>query len=201
MNNNSDKEAQNVVLIDNYDSFTFNIAQYYQKLGVDLTVYRNDETTVSDIIKLNPDLIVISPGPSTPDNAGICLELIKSSIESKTPVLGVCLGHQCIAQVFGGKITRCQPPIHGKVSQINHSGMGVLKGLPSPFTATRYHSLIVDKESCPDELEITATTDDGIIMGIKHKSLPIEGLQFHPESILSEHGLEMLRNSLIRDKN
>jgi len=198
MTDNTSKSRKNVVLIDNYDSFTFNIAQYYQKLGIELVIYRNDEVSSNEVLALNPELIVISPGPSIPENAGICLELIEQAIASKTAILGVCLGHQCIAQAFGAKIIRCQPPVHGKTSQIHHNGKGILAGLPSPFTATRYHSLTVEAASLPEELEITAKTDDGTIMAIKHKELSIEGLQFHPESILSEHGLDMLKNSLSR---
>ncbi len=196
MTGQKSKSKRSVVLIDNYDSFTYNIAQYYQKLGVELTVFRNDQCSVDQIMATHPDLITISPGPSTPDNAGICLALISQAAESKTPLFGVCLGHQSIAQSFGATIIQCQPPVHGKTSKISHNNVGVFHGLASPLTATRYHSLIVDPNTVPDELEVTATTDDGIIMAIKHKHLPIEGVQFHPESILSESGLEMIANSL-----
>lgn len=185
---------KNILLIDNYDSFTYNLVHYLQALGAAVEVIRNDTLRVSDILAKKPDGIVISPGPSTPDNAGICLDLIREN--TRIPLFGVCLGHQSIGQVFGGKVVRAAQVMHGKTSPIVHTGKGVFKNLPSPFTATRYHSLIVERASLPDTLEITAETADGTIMGLQHKTLPIHGVQFHPESIASEHGHDLLRNFL-----
>jgi len=189
-----------LLMIDNYDSFTYNLVQYLGELGQDVRVVRNDELSVEQIRKLAPDRIVISPGPGTPDQAGVTLEMI-AKIGSQTPILGVCLGHQSIGQAFGGKVVRAREIMHGKTSVIHHTGKGVFAALPNPFVATRYHSLVVDKTSVPAVLEVTAWTQDadgGIdeIMGFRHKALPIEGVQFHPESILTEHGHALLRNFL-----
>lgn len=182
-----------IILIDNYDSFTYNLVQYLGDLDVKTIVHRNDKITVDEALALNPKGFLISPGPSDPDNAGICLELTKKAAEHDIPLFGVCLGHQTIGQVFGGKIIQT-PPMHGKLSNIIHEDKSVFKGLPSPFEATRYHSLIVEESSLPDELEITARTEDGIIMGLAHKTKPIHGVQFHPESIATNHGHDMLKN-------
>ncbi|MGH8453868.1 MAG: anthranilate synthase component II [Nevskiales bacterium] len=189
-----------ILMLDNYDSFTYNLVQYLGELGEDVRVYRNDQITVDEIAALKPEAIVISPGPCTPNEAGISLELIRK-LSPKVPTLGVCLGHQSIGQAFGGKVIRAHDVMHGKTSQIHHKGTGVFSGLPSPFRATRYHSLIVSKENLPKEFEVTAWTEDGKggmdeIMGLRHKLLPIEGVQFHPESILTEHGHDLLRNFL-----
>ena len=184
-----------LLMIDNYDSFTYNLAQYLSEIGQEVKVYRNDKITIEEVNKLNPKYIVISPGPCTPNEAGISLELI-NSFKGKVPILGVCLGHQSIGQAFGGKIIHAQTIMHGKTSQIFHENTGVFNGIKSPFTATRYHSLVIDKKSLPDCFDITAWTDDNEIMGIKHKDLPIEGVQFHPESILSEYGHDLLKNFL-----
>lgn len=182
-----------ILLIDNYDSFTYNLLHYLSELGKKVDVVRNDALTVEKILKnIKPEAVVISPGPGTPDDSGICLDLIKSA--GTLPILGVCLGHQAIGQVFGGKVIRAPKPMHGKISPVKHSGKGVFRNLPSPFNATRYHSLIVERGTLPDCLEITAETDDGLIMGLQHKTLPIHGVQFHPESIASEHGHAMLKN-------
>jgi len=170
-----------LLMIDNYDSFTYNLVQYLSEIGQEVKVYRNDKITIEEVNKLNPKYIVISPGPCTPNEAGISLELI-NSFKGKVPILGVCLGHQSIGQAFGGKIIHAQTIMHGKTSQIFHENTGVFNGIKSPFTATRYHSLVIDKKSLPDCFDITAWTDDNEIMGIKHKDLPIEGVQFHPES-------------------
>ncbi len=183
-----------ILLIDNYDSFTYNLLHYLSELGREVDVVRNDALTVEMIAKqIQPQAIVISPGPGTPDESGICLEVIEK-LSGKIPILGVCLGHQAIGQVYGGKVIRAPKPMHGKISAVTHTGKGVFKGLPSPFNATRYHSLIVERESLPDCLEITATTQDGLIMGLQHKTLNVHGVQFHPESIASEHGHALLRN-------
>jgi anthranilate synthase component 2 len=187
-------------MIDNYDSFTYNLVQYLGELGQDVRVVRNDELSVEQIRKLAPERIVISPGPGTPDQAGVTLEMI-AKLGAQIPILGVCLGHQSIGQVFGGKIMRAREIMHGKTSVIHHTGKGVFAALPNPFVATRYHSLVVDKSSVPAVLEVTAWTQDadgGLdeIMGFRHKALPIEGVQFHPESILTEHGHALLRNFL-----
>lgn len=184
-----------IVLIDNYDSFTYNLVQYLGDLGAETLVHRNDQITAEEVLTLNPDGIVISPGPSDPDHAGICLDVIKLAAEKNLPLFGVCLGHQSIGQVFGGNIIRVHP-MHGKVSNIHHEGNSVFKDLPSPFEATRYHSLTVDPETLPDCLKITAKTEDGVIMGLQHKEKPIHGVQFHPESIATKHGHDMLKNFL-----
>jgi anthranilate synthase component 2 len=180
-------------MLDNYDSFTYNLVQYFSELGETVKVYRNDQITINEIEELKPKHIVISPGPCRPDQAGISIEVV-NKFKGKIPILGVCLGHQAIGQAFGGKIVHAKTIMHGKTSLINHNNQGVFKELKNPFTATRYHSLVVEKISCPDCFDITAWTDDEEIMGIKHKTLPIEGVQFHPESILSEHGHDLLRN-------
>jgi anthranilate synthase component 2 len=191
-----------LLMIDNYDSFTYNLVQYFGELGADIRVYRNDEITLQDIEKLAPRQIVISPGPCTPREAGISVPLIKH-FAGRLPLLGVCLGHQSIGEAFGGRIIRAGRVMHGKLSAIHHRGQGVFAGLPSPYNATRYHSLVIEQESLPDCLEVTAWTsnDDGSmeeIMGVRHKTLEIEGVQFHPESILTEHGHKLLRNFLER---
>lgn len=189
-----------ILMIDNYDSFTYNLVQYLGELGADVIVHRNDKITVDEIKKLNPERIIISPGPCTPNEAGVSMAVIKE-FSGKLPVLGVCLGHQSIGQVFGGKIVHARKIMHGKTSMIHHSNTGVFSGLTNPYEATRYHSLVIEKESLPECLEITAWTEntDGSmdeIMGVKHKELAIEGVQFHPESILTEHGHDLLRNFL-----
>jgi len=194
--------AVKVVMIDNYDSFTYNLVQYFGELGANVTVVRNDQVTVADIEKLAPDKLVVSPGPCTPKEAGISVDAILK-FAGKTPILGVCLGHQSIGYAFGGKIVHAKSIMHGKTSLVYHQNQGVFKGLNNPFTATRYHSLVIEQESIPDCLEITAWTQDEAgkldeIMGVRHKQLDIEGVQFHPESILTEHGHDMLRNFLER---
>jgi anthranilate synthase component 2 len=186
-----------LLMIDNYDSFTYNLVQYFGELGEDVRVYRNDEITVDGIAGLAPQHICISPGPCTPNEAGVTLALIERFAGS-IPILGVCLGHQAIGQAFGGHVVRAKSLMHGKTSPIEHTGVGVFAGLPNPLTATRYHSLAVRRETLPDCLEVNAWTADGEIMGLRHKSLPVEGVQFHPESIATEHGHEMLRNFLTR---
>ncbi len=185
-----------LLMIDNYDSFTFNLVQYFGELGEEVVVKRNDEISLAEIDQLRPSKIVISPGPCTPNEAGISV-LIISTFAGKIPILGVCLGHQSIGQAFGGKIIHAKTLMHGKTSQIIHTNIGVFAGLPSPYRATRYHSLVIERETCPDCLEVTAWTDDGEIMGVRHKTLPIEGVQFHPESIMTEHGHQLLKNFLI----
>ncbi len=184
-----------LLMIDNYDSFTYNLVQYFGELGEDVRVVRNDEIDLAGIAAMQPDHIVVSPGPCTPNEAGVSVPLIHE-FAGKIPILGVCLGHQSIGQAFGGKIVRAKTLMHGKTSQVSHTGVGVFAGLPNPFTATRYHSLVIERESLPDCLEITAWTDDGEIMGVRHKTLAVEGVQFHPESILTEHGHAMLANFL-----
>lgn len=184
-----------LLMIDNYDSFTYNLVQYLGELGEDVLVKRNDEISVQEIEKLAPKRIVISPGPCSPSEAGISVATIEK-FAGKIPLLGVCLGHQSIGQAFGGRIVHAKTLMHGKTSKITHINEGVFKGLPSPYRATRYHSLVIERESCPDCLEITAWTDDGEIMGVRHKTLPIEGVQFHPESIMTEHGHALLKNFL-----
>lgn len=184
-----------ILMIDNYDSFTFNLVQYLGELGEEIKVVRNDKITCEQIEELAPKNIIISPGPCTPNEAGISLQVIEK-FAGKIPILGVCLGHQSIGQSFGGKVIRAGRLMHGKTSPIHHDGKTIFQGLPSPFTATRYHSLIVEKESLPDCLEISAETAEGEIMGLRHKHYPVEGVQFHPESILTEHGRVMLRNFL-----
>lgn len=184
-----------LLMLDNYDSFTYNLVQYLGELGQDVHVYRNDEISLAQIHALEPEKIVISPGPCTPNEAGISLALIQE-FAGKIPLLGVCLGHQSIGQAFGGKIIKAKTLMHGKTSLIHHTSKGVFKDLPNPYTATRYHSLVIERETIPDCLEITAWTDDGEIMGVKHKTLAVEGVQFHPESILTEHGHDLLNNFL-----
>jgi anthranilate synthase component 2 len=189
-----------VTLIDNYDSFTFNLVHYLGELGADVTVWRNDEISVADVLGSGPDAIVLSPGPCTPNEAGICLDLVREAGAS-TPILGVCLGHQAIGQVYGGKVVRAPLPMHGKISRVSHNAKGLFRGLNGPFHATRYHSLIVERPSAPPDLEITAETDDGLIMALAHRQLPAHGVQFHPESILSEHGRTILGNFLTLAKD
>ena len=184
-----------LLMLDNYDSFTYNLVQYFGELGEDVRVYRNDEIDLEAIAALKPDRIVVSPGPCTPNEAGISGPLIKH-FAGKVPILGVCLGHQSIGQAFGGKIVHAKQLMHGKTSMIQHKGIGVFRGLPNPFRATRYHSLVIERASLPDCLEITAWTEDGEIMGVRHKTLAVEGVQFHPESILTEHGHALLKNFL-----
>jgi len=184
-----------IVMIDNYDSFTFNLVQYLAELGEELIVFRNDEVSVDDILRMKPDSIVISPGPGRPADAGISIDLIKAAAD-KIPILGVCLGHQSIGEAFGGKVVHAGTLVHGKTSQIFHDGRTIFRGIPSPFTATRYHSLIVDKETLPSCFEISAETKDGLIMAIRHREYPIEGVQFHPESILTSEGKAILKNFL-----
>jgi len=184
-----------ILLLDNYDSFTYNLAQYLGELGCQVEVHRNDRISVEQIAQRTPERIVISPGPCTPQEAGICVELIQK-LAGKIPILGVCLGHQAIGAAFGGKIVRAPKLFHGKTSQIRHDGSGVFRGLPNPFTATRYHSLIVERKSLPAELQVTAETDDDIIMGMQHRQYPLMGVQFHPESVLTESGKQLLKNFL-----
>jgi len=184
-----------ILVIDNYDSFTYNLVQYFGELGADLEVHRNDTLTLADVEKLAPAKIVISPGPGTPDDAGISLDLIRE-FGPRTPILGVCLGHQAIGQALGAKVVRAERLMHGKTSPVNHNGHGVFAGLPTPLQATRYHSLLVDRDTIPDELEITAETAEGEVMGLKHRTWPLEGVQFHPESVLTEHGMQMIANFL-----
>jgi anthranilate synthase/aminodeoxychorismate synthase-like glutamine amidotransferase len=184
-----------ILLLDNYDSFTYNLAQYLGELGCDVEVHRNDKISVEEIARRKPERIVISPGPCTPQEAGISVELVER-LAGKFPILGVCLGHQAIGAAFGGKIKRAPALFHGKTSEIHHDGKGVFRKLADPFTATRYHSLIVERKSLPRELMITAETDDGVIMGLRHRKYKIEGVQFHPESVLTESGKELLRNFL-----
>lgn len=182
-----------ILMIDNYDSFTYNLVHYLGEIGEKVVVFRNDKITLEEAGKLNPDMIVVSPGPCTPKEAGVSVDLIKE-FAGRTPILGVCLGHQSIGYAFGGNIVRAKSLLHGKTSQIYHDGKRIYESIPNPFEATRYHSLLVEKESLPDELEITAWTDEGEIMGIRHKEYLIEGVQFHPESILTKYGKELLRN-------
>jgi anthranilate synthase component 2 len=184
-----------IVLIDNYDSFTFNLFHYLGELGAEVVVHRNDKVMTADVLASEPEAIVLSPGPCTPDDAGICLDLIKAATAT-IPLFGVCLGHQAIGQVFGGKVVRAPIPVHGKLSPIKHQGGGVFRGINGPFQATRYHSLVVDRASIPDELTTVAETDDQLVMGLAHKTLPVHGVQFHPESIASEHGHVILKNFL-----
>lgn len=184
-----------LLMIDNYDSFTYNLVQYFGELGEEVVVFRNDEVTSDEVVQLKPTHLVISPGPCTPSKAGISLPLI-ALYGDRVPILGVCLGHQSIGQAFGGKIIHAKQLMHGKTSPIFHTGSGTFRGLPNPFIATRYHSLVIERESLPDCLEITAWTEDGEIMGVRHKTRAIEGVQFHPESVLSEHGYKLLQNFL-----
>ncbi|MGQ9367491.1 anthranilate synthase component II [Azospirillum sp. ST 5-10] len=185
-----------LLLIDNYDSFTYNLVHYLGELGAEVVVRRNDALSVAEAMAMKPDGIVLSPGPCDPDKAGICLPLIAAAERTRMPLLGVCLGHQAIGQAFGGNVVRAPVPMHGKVDAIHHDGRGVLAGLPSPFRATRYHSLIVERGSLPECLRVTGETADGLIMALMHKELPIHGVQFHPESIESEHGHAILKNFL-----
>jgi anthranilate synthase component II len=184
-----------IVLIDNYDSFTFNLVHYLGELGAEVRVHRNDKITSAAVIGTDPDAIVLSPGPCTPKEAGICLDLIAAAAD-KIPILGVCLGHQAIGDAFGGRVVRAPTPVHGKLSEIRHSGAGIFRGINAPFKATRYHSLVVERASLPGELAVTADTEDGLIMGLAHTRLPVHGVQFHPESIASAHGHQLLRNFL-----
>ena len=184
-----------ILLIDNYDSFTFNLVHFLGDLGATCDVWRNDALTPADALAMAPEAIVLSPGPCTPNEAGICLDLIAAAA-GRVPVLGVCLGHQALGQAFGGQVVRAPAPVHGKVAAIHHQGSDIFEGVASPFTATRYHSLIVDRATLPEALVPTAFTEDGLIMGMRHRSLPLFGVQFHPESIASEHGHDLLRNFL-----
>ncbi len=192
---------QRVTLIDNYDSFTWNLVHYIGSLGADVTVHRNDRISVADVLATLPDAIVLSPGPCTPREAGICLDLIHAA--KGTPLFGVCLGHQAIGDAFGGEVVRAPLPIHGKMAQIDHRGETIFRGINGPFQATRYHSLVVRRDTLPADLAVTAQTADGLIMGLSHKTLPVHGVQFHPESIMSEHGHLILKNflDLARDWN
>ena len=187
--------APRVLVVDNYDSFVYNLVQYLGELGADPVVHRNDAITVDEAVALRPDAVLISPGPGRPAGAGISNAIIER-LGARTPVLGVCLGHQCIGEVFGGRVVRAPEIMHGKTSMVRHTGAGVMAGLPQPFEATRYHSLVVERDSLPPVLEVTASTDDGVIMGLRHRTLPIEGVQFHPESILTTEGRTLLGNFL-----
>jgi anthranilate synthase component 2 len=185
-----------ILMIDNYDSFTYNLVQYFGELGVEVAVHRNDALTVEDIVRMSPERIVISPGPSSPVNAGISVEVIRS-LAGKVPIFGVCLGHQAVGYAFGGEIVRARQLMHGKTSKVHHDGQGLFRGLNDPFQATRYHSLVIRKDTCPSCLEVTATSlDDGEIMGVRHRTLPVWGVQFHPESILTREGMKILENFL-----
>jgi len=184
------------LLIDNYDSFTYNLFHYLGELGAEVEVVRNDALTAEEALARNPRGIVLSPGPCSPNEAGICLDVIALAAKARVPLLGVCLGHQAIGQAFGGEVVRAPTPVHGKTGQMHHTGTSLFAGLPSPYLATRYHSLVVKREGLPSSLEVTAWSDDGLIMGLTHKELPIAGVQFHPESIASEHGHALLRNFL-----
>jgi anthranilate synthase component II len=186
---------QRVTLIDNYDSFTFNLVHYLGELGADVSVWRNDAITVADALAERPDAVVLSPGPCTPNEAGICLDLVRKASET-TPMLGVCLGHQAIGQAFGAEVVRAPFPMHGKTSRISHNARGLFRGLNGPFSATRYHSLVIERSSAPADLEISAESDEGLVMGVEHRERPAYGVQFHPESIASEHGRQILRNFL-----
>ena len=188
-----------LLMIDNYDSFTYNLVQYLGELGEDVRVLRNDEKTVDEIEAMSPARIVLSPGPCTPNEAGVSLALIER-FKGRVPILGVCLGHQAIGQAFGGTVVHAKTLMHGKVSRIHHEGKGVFRGLPTPYDATRYHSLAIERSTCPVELEVTAWTEDGEIMGERHRSLAVEGVQFHPESILTEHGHALLKNFLTEQR-
>jgi anthranilate synthase component 2 len=192
-------EIAMLLMIDNYDSFTYNLVQYFGELGEEVKVYRNDEKTVEEIAALRPTRIVISPGPCTPNEAGVTLALI-ARMAGKVPLLGVCLGHQAIGQAFGGKVVRAKTVMHGKTSRIHHDGRGVFAAIPDKFVATRYHSLVVERASLPDCLEVSAESEDGEIMGLRHRTLAVEGVQFHPEALLTEHGHKLLENFLGRGK-
>ncbi|MFT4706495.1 MAG: anthranilate synthase component 2 [Ascidiaceihabitans sp.] len=183
-----------LLLIDNYDSFTYNLVHYLGSLGTEIEIRRNDAIDVQEAMAMKPAGILLSPGPCDPDQAGICLAITQAAAETRTPLLGVCLGHQTIGQAFGGKVVRCDEIVHGKMGTMHHTGKGLFAGLPTPYQATRYHSLIVDRETLPDTLEVTAELEDGTIMGLQHRDLPIHGVQFHPESIRSEHGHALLQN-------
>lgn len=185
-----------ILVVDNYDSFTYNLVHYLLELGAAVDVVRNDALTVGEALAKRPQAVLLSPGPKTPDDAGICLDLIRAAAETRLPLFGVCLGHQAIGQVFGGRVVRAQAVMHGKTSAVSHDGTGVFAGLPSPFEATRYHSLVVHPADLPDALIVNATAADGTIMGLRHKSLPIHGVQFHPESIATQHGHALLANFL-----
>ena len=184
------------VLIDNYDSFTYNLLHFMGELGAEVVVHRNDKVTVEAVMAANPNGIVLSPGPCDPDRAGICLDLVMAAAAAELPLLGVCLGHQTIGQAFGGRVVRAPVPMHGKISTMRHDGAGVFKGLTNPFEATRYHSLMIARDSVPAALTVTTETDDGLVMGLRHNSLPIHGVQFHPESIASQNGHRLLANFL-----
>jgi anthranilate synthase component 2 len=184
-----------VVLIDNYDSFTFNLVHYLGGLGADVVVHRNDKVAVKDVMAAEPDAIVLSPGPCTPNEAGICLDLIEQAA-ANVPILGVCLGHQAIGQAFGGNVVRAPSPVHGKLSDVHHQSAGLFRGINGSFKATRYHSLVVDRATMPEALAVTAETGDKLVMGLEHKTLPVHGVQFHPESVASEHGHLILKNFL-----
>ena len=189
-----------ILVIDNYDSFVYNLVQYLGELGAEPIVVRNDELTVEDAVAVNPDGVLLSPGPGRPEDAGILCAAI-TAFAGKTPVFGVCLGHQAIGHVFGGKVVRAPELVHGKTSMITHEGLGVFAGLDSPLAATRYHSLVVERESLPSSLEVTASTSDGMIMGMRHREFDIEGVQFHPESVLTQHGHDLVRNFLVRTES
>ena len=184
-----------LLMIDNYDSFTYNLVQYLGELGADVEVHRNDAISLDDVARMAPERIVVSPGPCTPSEAGICVPLIRR-FAGEIPILGVCLGHQAIGQAFGGRVVRAQRVMHGKLSPVAHDGRGVFAGIPTPFNVTRYHSLAIEQRSVPADLEVTATSDDGEIMGVRHRRHAVEGVQFHPEAILSEHGMRLLGNFL-----
>jgi anthranilate synthase/aminodeoxychorismate synthase-like glutamine amidotransferase len=190
--------AGRVVVIDNYDSFVYNLVQYLGELGAEPLVYRHDAVDLAGVRSLQPDAVLVSPGPGRPEDAGISNEVIRDCGERGTPVLGVCLGHQCIGYVYGARVGRAPRVMHGKTSAISHDGLGVFTGLPDPLRATRYHSLVVERASVPAELEVTAESEDGLVMGLRHRRLPVEGVQFHPESILTESGHHLLRNFLDR---
>jgi anthranilate synthase component 2 len=183
-----------LLLIDNYDSFTYNLVHYLGSLGTEIEIWRNDAIDVQEAMAMKPAGILLSPGPCDPDQAGICLAITQAAAETRTPLLGVCLGHQTIGQAFGGNVVRCDEIVHGKMGTMHHTGKGLFAGLPTPYEATRYHSLIVDRETLPDTIEITAELEDGTIMGLQHRDLPIHGVQFHPESIRSQHGHALLQN-------
>ncbi|KHA52645.1 anthranilate synthase component II [Sulfitobacter geojensis] len=185
-----------LLLIDNYDSFTYNLVHYLGSLGADVQVHRNDKLSTADALAMRPAGILLSPGPCDPDQAGICLELTKAAAENRIPLMGVCLGHQTLGQAFGGKVVRADDIVHGKMGRMHHDGTGLFAGLPTPFEATRYHSLVVDPDTLPDALRVTAELEDGTIMGLQHRELPMHGVQFHPESIRSEHGHALLQNFL-----
>jgi anthranilate synthase component 2 len=191
------EESDMLLMIDNYDSFTYNLVQYFGELGEDVRTVRNDEITLEEIVAMQPERICISPGPCTPHEAGVSVPVLQE-LAGKLPILGVCLGHQAIGAAFGGKVVRAKQVMHGKTDLLHHTGAGVFKGLPDPYTITRYHSLAIERASLPDCLEVTAWTSDGEIMGVRHKAFDIEGVQFHPESILTEHGHELLQNFLKR---